>query len=196
MQRRSADCAPHSRESTCAAPVVRSASLMRSTGRVASLAAFSCTFAVLAAACGSSTTAPSPFGSSGGTSGDTSEGGAASPSFGGTSTGSSDADTDTGTCFAPVDMCIVFDRSGSMGDPAGNGSQGQGDCVIGDTKNSKWCHALSAYLGSSAAKDQSAALPFFSSSDIASRSTGTPYERQPSRSRAIRRCRAPRATPR
>jgi hypothetical protein len=74
-------------------------------------------------------------------------------------------------------MYIVFDKSGSMGDPIGNGAAG--DCNIGDTKNSKWCHAINAlagYLSSPSAKDQSAALQFFSGADKFSCSAGTPYD--------------------
>ena len=73
-------------------------------------------------------------------------------------------------------MYIVFDKSGSMGEPFGNGAPG--DCNIGDTKNSKWCHAINAlagYLGSPSSKDQSAALQFFSDVDNPSCKTGTPY---------------------
>jgi hypothetical protein len=62
-------------------------------------------------------------------------------------------------------MYIMFDKSGSMGDPAGNGAPG--DCNIGQTVNSKWCkaiNALSGYFNSPQAKDQGAALQFFSGS--------------------------------
>jgi hypothetical protein len=73
-------------------------------------------------------------------------------------------------------MYIMLDKSGSMGDPAGNGKPG--DCNIGQTVNSKWCHginALSGYLNSASAKDQGAALQFFSGSDGFNCSTGAPY---------------------
>jgi len=75
-------------------------------------------------------------------------------------------------------MYIVFDKSGSMGEPFGNGPPG--DCNIGDTKNSKWCHAinaLSGYLNSPSAKDQSAALQFFSGDDKPNCSTGAPFNK-------------------
>lgn len=159
---------------------------MRSSACLASLAVISCSITVLVAACGSSPDPDSGFGSSSGSSGSS---GASSGSSGassgvpgfGTSSGSSgdgDSGADSGSCFAPVDMYIVFDKSGSMGDPAGNGAPG--DCNIGDTKNSKWCHAinaLSGYLGSPDAKDQSAALQFFSDSDNPTCSTGAPYDK-------------------
>jgi hypothetical protein len=57
-------------------------------------------------------------------------------------------------CFAPVDMYIMQDRSGSMGN----------DCNIGDNTNSKWCHAinaLSGYFNSPAATSNAAAIQFF-----------------------------------
>src|SRR5687768_6534683 len=112
---------------------------MASPARLSVLVTISCSIA-LAVACGNAT--DSTFGSSG-----------ASGASG-------------GNCFAPVDMYLMFDKSGSMGDPAGNGAPG--DCNIGETKNSKWCraiNALSGYLNSPTAKDQSAALQFFSGDD-------------------------------
>ena len=147
-----------------------------------SLAVVACSTAALAVACGSSSP-DSDFGNTSGASGGASGASGASggtSGFGGTSSGSSgDADGggDGATCFAPVDMYIVFDKSGSMGDPAGNGTAG--DCNIGDTKNSKWCHAINAlagYLDSAQAKDQSAALQFFSDVDNPSCATGKPYD--------------------
>lgn len=57
-------------------------------------------------------------------------------------------------CAAPVDMFIMQDRSGSMG----------ADCNIGDTTNSKWCHAINAlagYFNSPKAGANAAALQFF-----------------------------------
>ncbi len=154
---------------------------MRPSACLVSFAVVTCSLAVLAAACGSSEP-DSSFGSSGASSGGASGGGASgSGGFGtsGASGGASGASggTDGGSCFAPVDMYIVFDKSGSMGDPAGNGVPG--DCNIGDTKNSKWCraiNALSGYLNSPSAKDQSAALQFFSGEDNPTCSTGSPYD--------------------
>lgn len=66
------------------------------------------------------------------------------------------APTDGGgkSCFAPVDMYIMLDRSCSMG----------ADCNIGSTTNSKWCHAinaLSGYFNSPTATGNAAALQFF-----------------------------------
>jgi hypothetical protein len=107
-------------------------------------------------ACGSSTP-DSGFGSSGGSSG-ASGGSNGSSSFGGASGGNGEGGAsggEGGSCSAPVDMYIMFDRSGSMGT----------DCVIGDTKTaSKWCravNAMSGYLKSAGATGQSAALQFF-----------------------------------
>lgn len=67
---------------------------------------------------------------------------------------SSTTQGDGAGCNAPVDMYIMFDRSGSMG----------ADCNIGGNTNSKWCHAitaLSGYFNSQGATDQAAALQFF-----------------------------------
>lgn len=61
---------------------------------------------------------------------------------------------DAASCFAPVDMYIMFDRSYSMGV----------DCDVGGTTASKWCrsvNALSGYFKSAAATNQAAALQFF-----------------------------------
>lgn len=157
---------------------------MRAPARLASLVVVSVSVAALAAACGSSEP-DSAFGSSGGASGSSGASGASGGTSGGfgTSGGASGASggtsggADSGSCFAPVDMYIVFDKSGSMGDPIGNGAPG--DCNIGETKNSKWCkaiNALSGYLNSPAAKDQGAALQFFSGADNANCSTGAPYD--------------------
>lgn len=155
--------------------------MMSSPARLSVVVAVSCSLA-LAIACGS-TDDGSGFGSSGGASGSSGSSGSSGASSGGfgTSSGASggssgDAAADA-NCFAPVDMYIVFDKSGSMGEPAGNGAPG--DCNVGDTKNSKWCkaiNALSGYLKSPSAKDQGAALQFFSGADNASCSTGSPYD--------------------
>jgi hypothetical protein len=87
---------------------------------------------------------------SSGASGESSSGFGPAGDGGGTSGGRGDG----GSCFAPVDMYIMLDRSGSMG-PI---------CQIGDTTASKWCraiNALSGYLKSPESKDQGAALQFF-----------------------------------
>jgi hypothetical protein len=157
---------------------------MSAPSGLASFVVVSLSVAALAVACGGSEadSAFGPNGSSGssGTSGGAS-GGTSNGGFGGSSGTSGASGTsggvDSGSCFAPVDMYIVFDKSGSMGDPVGNGAPG--DCNIGETKNSKWCkaiNALSGYLNSPAAKDQGAALQFFSGADNASCSTGAPYD--------------------
>lgn len=138
-----------------------------------------CGFA-LTAACGESG-GDSQFGSSGSSGASGASGGASgasggSSSFGGSSSGNGEGGAGDGNCFAPVDMYIMFDKSGSMGEPTGNGAPG--DCNVGETKNSKWCraiNALSGYLKSPQAKDQAAALQFFSSVDNPSCQQGTPY---------------------
>lgn len=61
---------------------------------------------------------------------------------------------DAASCFAPVDMYIMFDRSGSMGE----------DCNVGATTASRWCrsvNALSGYFKSTGATNQAAAIQFF-----------------------------------
>jgi hypothetical protein len=109
--------------------------------------------------------------SSGGASGGGfgSGGGGASGSPG--SSGSGGAQGDGGNCSAPVDMFIMFDRSGSMGS----------DCAIGDKVDSKWCrsiNALSGYLKSAGAVNQAAALQFFplANHSAALCSTGEGYQ--------------------
>jgi hypothetical protein len=107
------------------------------------------TAVAIAIACGSETGDDGSSGSNG-SSGETSSGFGSS----GTSSGaSSGASGDGAPCFAPVDMYVMFDRSGSMGN----------DGNIG-TVNSKWTRAvtaLSGYLNSMQAKDQAAAIQFF-----------------------------------
>lgn len=156
---------------------------MRYPACLSGLAVVSCSIALLAIACGSSSD-DSSFGSGGvgssgsfeGTSGGTSGFGSSGAS--GRAGRSGTSGTSGGSCFAPVDMYIMFDKSGSMGDPVGNGAPG--DCNIGDTKNSKWCKAINAlagYLSSPSAKDQSAALQFFSGVDSENCATGAPYDK-------------------
>jgi hypothetical protein len=161
---------------------------MRSSAGLSSFAVVSCSIALLAIACGTSADESNfgSSGSSGGASGNGASGGASGTSgsnggFGGssgTSGGRDGGGADSASCFAPVDMYIVFDKSGSMGEPVQNGPGG--DCNIGDTKNSKWCkaiNALSGYLKSPSAKDQGAALQFFSGADQANCNTGAPYDK-------------------
>lgn len=110
-------------------------------------------FAMGLVACGGADPNTFPDGSAdtdGGTSGD--DGSFANFDSGGGDGSGGDGST-TG-CFAPVDMFIMQDRSGSMGS----------DCNIGDKTNSKWCHAinaLSGYFNSPSAKDNAAAIQFF-----------------------------------
>lgn len=115
--------------------------------------------ASVAIACGSDSS-DNGFGSSGGTSGTSGASSGASGSGGfGTSGSSGDGGTsgssgDGAACNAPVDMFIMFDRSGSMGN----------DCKLGDTTASKWCrsiNAVSGYFKSTGSTDQAAALQFF-----------------------------------
>lgn len=88
------------------------------------------------------------------------------------SSGGSDGNGGDGSsCYAPVDMYIVQDRSGSMGT----------DCNIGQTVNSKWCHAinaLSGYFNSTSAAGNAAALQFFPLNNVAQSSctSGKPYD--------------------
>jgi hypothetical protein len=147
------------------------------------------TAAAIAIACGSSTDG-SGFDPDGGASSGSSGASSGSSGFG-TSSGSTDGSTtnnDGAACSAPVDMYIMFDRSGSMGN----------DCNIGQTTNSKWCrsiNALSGYFSSAGSTDQAAALQFFpltgspettrcttgAGYDTAAMPTGTPaYQTLPS----------------
>jgi hypothetical protein len=75
--------------------------------------------------------------------------------FGNIDTGTGDGSGgDASSCYAPVDMYIMQDRSGSMGT----------DCNIGSSTNSKWCHAinaLSGYFNSPSATGNAAAIQFF-----------------------------------
>ncbi len=87
------------------------------------------------------------------------------------SSGGDGSGGDGSGCYAPVDMYIMQDRSGSMGT----------DCNIGESVNSKWCHAinaLSGYFNSPSAAGNAAALQFFSLSNAPSStcSTGKPYD--------------------
>lgn len=158
---------------------------MKASASLASVVVVSFSVAALAVACGGSDpdSAFGSNGSSGGASGASgASGGTSNGGFGGSSgtsgaSGTSGTSGDGGSCFAPVDMYIVFDKSGSMGEPFGNGAPG--DCNIGETKNSKWCkaiNALSGYLNSPAAKDQGAAIEFFSGTDNANCNSGAPYD--------------------
>jgi hypothetical protein len=113
--------------------------------------------AVVVAACGAeSSSALFSGGASSGaaSSGGGSSGGTFGTGDGGTLGGGDARAGDGGDCSAPVDMFIMFDRSGSMG----------ADCKIGDKTPSKWCrsiNALSGYLNSKGATNQAAALQFF-----------------------------------
>ena len=150
---------------------------MSSSARLLIAIAFSSGIA-LAVACGSSD--GSEFSSGGASSssngGESSNGGFGTSGTSGEGGASGASGASGGRCFAPVDMYIMFDKSGSMGDPQGNGAPG--DCNIGQTVNSKWCraiNALSGYLNSPSSKDQAAAIQFFSGADNANCKTGAPY---------------------
>ncbi len=85
--------------------------------------------------------------------------------------GSSDGGPVGDSCYAPVDMYIMQDRSGSMGN----------DCNIGQTVNSKWCHAinaLSGYFNGAASNGNAAAIQFFPlpNQSNALCATGTGYD--------------------
>src|SRR5687767_3190944 len=89
-------------------------------------------------ACGSEP-GESDFGSSSGASG-ASGNGSSSGGFGSSGTTSSGgasggADANPANCKAPIDMYIMFDRSGSMIE------DNTTDCNIGGTGTSKWCFA-------------------------------------------------------
>lgn len=74
--------------------------------------------------------------------------------FPGSDVTTSDGHGGDASCYAPVDMYIMLDRSCSMG----------ADCDIGSSTNSKWCHAinaLSGYFNSPSAAGNAAALQFF-----------------------------------
>lgn len=102
-------------------------------------------------ACGSDDTSGNPDGGNGSDGSGTFD----SPfGKGDSTTGGDGAGGDGGSCYAPVDMFIMQDRSGSMGN----------DCNIGGKTNSKWCHAinaLSGYFNSPSSKDNAAAIQFF-----------------------------------
>jgi hypothetical protein len=67
----------------------------------------------------------------------------------------------------PLDMYILFDRSGSMNLPQsmpGPTTPGGGDCNIGESVSSRWCNSINALDGffrSSAARGAGVALQFF-----------------------------------
>lgn len=91
---------------------------------------------------------------SSGSSGANSSGGFGSSGSSGTSGGEGGVGSDGGDCVSGIDMYIMFDRSGSMGE----------DCDIGDNVNSKWCRAitaLSGYFNSAGASKHTAALQLY-----------------------------------
>ncbi len=118
-------------------------------------------------ACGGDDTNGNPDGSQG----DGSQSGDSNPfnNLDGTTTDGGGGDG--AGCYAPVDMYIMQDRSGSMGT----------DCTIGQTVNSKWCHAinaLSGYFNSASAAGNAAALQFFPLPNApgSTCTTGKPYD--------------------
>ena len=126
--------------------------------RLRSIAAFSLVVSALYA-CGSSTDDGANGGNGGG--GNGSLDGAFINTSGDGGNGTGDGAGGGGNCSAPVDMYVMFDRSGSMDEPQGDN---QGDCNVGQNVNSKWCkaiNALSGYFNSAGAKGQAAALQFF-----------------------------------
>lgn len=112
--------------------------------------------AVVPLACGSA--ASRGFGDSEGDGGSGDDGSASGDDAGGQrfgdAGGTAEGGGDAAGCSAPIDMFIMFDRSGSMG----------ADCNVGDTTASKWCrsvNALSGYFKSAGAANQAAAIQFF-----------------------------------
>lgn len=109
----------------------------------------------MAAACGSEES--SEFGEDAGSSGTLGGEGGTGPGFGNDGGGVAPRDAapfDAAACKASIDMYVMFDRSGSMGE----------DCALGDTVGSKWCrgvNALSGYFNSAGAAGHAAALQFF-----------------------------------
>lgn len=68
----------------------------------------------------------------------------------------------------PLDMYVLFDRSGSMAAPENENSP-KGDCNVGETKATRWCraiNALSSYFKSTAASGNAAALQFFADANL------------------------------
>ncbi len=105
-------------------------------------------------ACGSSTDGNGTFPDDGGGGGGDDGGGGGGGFVDGSGGGGGGGNNDGAACSAPVDMYIMFDRSGSMG----------ADCNIGGTTTSKWCrsvNALSGYFNGAGSTGQAAALQFF-----------------------------------
>lgn len=80
----------------------------------------------------------------------------------------------------PLDMYILFDRSGSMNlpqsMPEGSTVPGEGDCNVGDDVVSRWCYsinALDAFFGSPEAAGTGIALQFFPAGGCTS--SGNPF---------------------
>lgn len=129
--------------------------------KLAHVVSFACVCAV-AFACGSDVNDSDAGASSGSSSGSTSGGFGGD---GGGGEGGSSSSSGGASCLAPVDMFVMFDRSGSMARDKGNGiGDPKLDCDIGQNVESKWCRAitaLSGYFKSAGSKDQAAALQFF-----------------------------------
>lgn len=77
----------------------------------------------------------------------------------------------------PLDMYVLFDRSGSMNLPQSmpgpSSATGGGDCNVGDGVFSRWCHSinsLDAFFGSPEATGTGVALQFFPAGDCATSS--------------------------
>ena len=147
----------------------------------------------LAIACGSSGE-DSSFGSSG-SSGSSGNSGASGTSGikifggeGGMSSGSSGMSSGSsgGSCTAPVDMFVMFDRRAAWATTA----------TSGRSTTSKWCraiNALSGYFKSMGAKDQSAALQFFPLTNHTTRCATAATSKRSSATRGRRRGSVPRA---
>ena len=79
---------------------------------------------------------------------------------------------------APLDAYIILDMSGSMTQPGFPANSAAGDCNVGQSVNSKWCHsinALSDFFNSPQVVGTRAALNFFSTSVSGSECDGDTY---------------------
>jgi hypothetical protein len=71
----------------------------------------------------------------------------------------------------PLDMYVMFDRSGSMNLPLplpASGNPGAGDCNVGDTAVSRWCYAINAlasFFRAPSSAGIGVALQFFPNGD-------------------------------